>query len=288
MSGGSQVVSTALRATEVRDVQSWDDWDQQEFGLGAWLWQKGSMAQSFPSLHHRTLIHCVKEEVIGSKRATKGQREKKILPPWFVPSVRFYLSNLRNVFPQACWVLKAIHALPPYLLLLYYFPSSQVLALTNLWACLYGRRWQMRTAAFSTPSFHPHTTLHQVLTPSWPCSFADNLTGVWAVHLWLWGQNTSRAQRRVLPFCFISLAQIIRKLYNIVLQHTCYLVYKLLPHVCTVPAYQESQLIIISYQNPNRCCKICLHAEWGYWSCTNHYIASKDELGSLRSSLCNE
>lgn len=202
--------------------------------------------------------------------------------------MRFYHSNLRNVFPQACWVLKAVHALPPYLLLLYYFPSSQVLALTNLQACLYGRRWQMRTAAFSTPSFHPHTALHQVLTPSWPCPFTDNLTGVWAVHPWLWGQNTSRAQWRVLPFCFISLAQIIRKLYNIVLQHTCYLVYKLLPHGCTVPAYQESQLIIIPYQNPNRCCKICLRAEWGYWSCTNHYIASKDELGSLRSSLCNE
>lgn len=39
------------------------------------------MAQSFPSLHHRTLIHCVKEEVIGSKRATKGQREKKNSSP---------------------------------------------------------------------------------------------------------------------------------------------------------------------------------------------------------------
>lgn len=200
----------------------------------------------------------------------------------------FYLSNLRNVFPQAWRVLKAVHALPPYLLLLYYFPPSQALALTNLRACLHGRRWQMRTAAFSTPSFHPHTALHQVLMPCMTLSLCwQPPRGLSSASLTL-GTKCIESTPKGAAFCFISLAQIIRKLYNTVLQHRCYLVYKLLPHVCAVPAHQESQLIIIPYWNPDRYCKICLCAEWGSWSCKKHYIALKGELGSLRSSLCNE
>ena len=55
------------------------------------------MARSFPSLCHRIMTHCVKEEVIGRKRASKGQREKEILPSWCLSPPVFYLSSLRNV-----------------------------------------------------------------------------------------------------------------------------------------------------------------------------------------------
>jgi len=92
----------ALLCKQLRQgaVRSWDGWDQQEFGLGMWLWERGSMAWSFPSLRHRIVTHRVKEEFVGSKRATKGQREKKsslaptspsVLPQQFEKPVFFYL-----------------------------------------------------------------------------------------------------------------------------------------------------------------------------------------------------
>lgn len=88
-------------------------------------------------------------------------------------------------------------------------------------------------------------------------------------------------------FCLFSVPPINRKLYNIVLKHR-HLVCKLLPHVHRVFAKQEVQPIIITIPKPVWTFKMYLHAEWEHWTCRKCYIASKDELGSLLGSLCDE
>jgi len=107
----------------------------------------------------------------------------------------------------------------------------------------------MRMAAFSTPSFHPHVALQQLLitctTPPLCCQPQRGLSGS---SLTL-GPKYIRGTVKGAAFCFIFVSQLSKKLYNMVLQHR-YLVYKLLPRVCTVPSHQEGQPKIITILKP--------------------------------------
>lgn len=114
MSGGSQVVTGALQAAVASALWSWFDWDQQEFGSGVSLWERGSMTWNFPSLHHRIVAQCAKEGVVGRKRTVKGEREKGILPFWLLAPWLFYLRCIPfDLLPQAWGILKAIHVPSP-------------------------------------------------------------------------------------------------------------------------------------------------------------------------------
>lgn len=162
----------------------------------------------------------------------------------------FNLSRLRNLpfMSPSPRILEDIQVLPWNFLLLSHLSLHHKHLPSPNWACWHCRCWQ-RTAAFSTPSFYPHAALLQLLTP-WTTLFL-----CWLPHKALsssvltLGTKCRRDTFKSLPFALISVPQVSRKLYSILLQHTC-LVCKLLSHVCTVSTYQKVHPIIVTMLKP--------------------------------------
>lgn len=139
---------------------------------------------------------------------------------------------------------------------------------------------QRRTAAFSTPSFHPHSALHQVFNPCLTHLFAD----ISQRFEWLipdFGPKYTWDAMKGAAFGLFSVPPIIRKIYNMVLQHR-YLVCKLLPHVHRVSTNQEVQTIIITIPKP-------VEAFWNISTCRMRTLDLQKMLYCcLLSSLCDE
>lgn len=165
MSGGSQVVATALKAATgvlcgvefSRNLGQKCGCDREDL----WLKVSHPSATYYDSLC-RTRV-CKKEK--GNK-GTKRKINLFSLIHIFPNVIPYpFQKNIFSAPSSSLWNFKAIQALLSHLLLLSCFPSSQALAIKQVWAHLYCRHWQRRTAALSIPSFCPSPGLQPLPEP---------------------------------------------------------------------------------------------------------------------------